>query len=119
VNAGYEASLELRKSLGDTWSVVSFLDVGQVLPDVTELDAPVLTPGIGVRFASPLGPLRLDIGYNPTDAARLPVVAELPNDDLVELNEFVEFDPFGFDDPGKLTEFVRRLKLQLSVGEAF
>lgn len=118
-NAGYEASLELRKSLGDTWSVVSFLDVGQVLPDVTELDAPVLTPGIGVRFASPLGPLRLDIGYNPTDAARLPVVAELPNDDLVELNEFVEFDPFGFDDPGKLTEFVRRLKLQLSVGEAF
>jgi outer membrane protein assembly factor BamA len=50
------------------WTV--FVDAGRVQPEVTtaELDrqfqAYRVTPGIGVRVETPIGPLRMDVGYN-------------------------------------------------------
>ena len=122
-DAAFEANFELRMSLNDRWSVVGFLDIGQVWLDIGQIEAPVAAPGAGVRYASPVGPLRLDVGYDPTSTDRLPVVAEFTEGDrqgeLVELDERVRFDVRGYDDPSGLTEFYRRLQLHISIGQAF
>jgi len=63
-------NLELRSRVGwptDLLRWVLFLDAGRVWNNsgnyaVTGLRA---TPGIGVRLVTPLGPFRVDIGYNP------------------------------------------------------
>ncbi|MFQ5747294.1 MAG: outer membrane protein assembly factor [Gemmatimonadota bacterium] len=118
-DAAAEGSVELRFRLGRRWSAVGFVDVGQVWKDITKLSAPVATPGFGIRYQSPVGPLRLDVGYNPTRPSRLPVVAVQPDGRIEELATRVRFDPFTFDRPNPLQEFFRRLQLQLSIGEAF
>ena len=118
-NAAFEANLELRLDVGGPWTVVGFLDVGQVWVDIGDLQAPVASPGAGVRFESPVGPLRLDVGYDPTSPDRLPAVAELPNQEIVELRRAVPYDPFTYDGQTGFTEFWRRLHLNISIGEAF
>jgi len=118
-NAVIEASLELRNELGDRWSVVAFVDAGQVWTGLGDRSDLILTPGIGFRFRSPIGPLRVDFGYDPSSASDRPVVALREGGDIQELNRTVRFDPFGFDDPGAATEFLRRVQLQFSIGEAF
>jgi outer membrane protein assembly factor BamA len=63
-------NLELRSRVGwptDLLRWVIFLDAGRVWNNsgnyaVTGLRA---TPGIGVRLVTPLGPFRVDVGYNP------------------------------------------------------
>lgn len=118
-NAVIEGSLELRTALGNRWGAVAFVDAGQVWTSLDDRSPIVLTPGVGVRFVSPIGPLRLDLGYDPSSPARKPVVALLEGGDIQELEQTVRFDPYGYDDPGTVTEFLRRLQLQFSIGEAF
>ena len=118
-NAGLEISVELRRSLGATWGVVGFVDAGQVWNEVADLDLPVVTPGLGVRYSSPVGPLRLDVAYNPIGSERLPVIAQLPSGTIIPLDEEVLFQPFTFDEPGFLLETWRRLQLHISIGQAF
>lgn len=63
-------NLELRSRVGwpnDLFRWVMFLDAGRVWNNsgnyaVTGLRA---TPGVGVRVITPLGPFRVDVGYNP------------------------------------------------------
>lgn len=66
-----EGNAELRFPLwGERVSGVAFIDVGQVWnhtvssPDLGEL---AWTPGVGVRYFSPIGPIRVDLGYNTLD----------------------------------------------------
>lgn len=118
-NAVIEASLELRNELGGRWSLVAFVDAGQVWTGLGDRAALILTPGIGFRFRSPIGPLRVDFGYDPSSASQRPVVALREGGDIQELNRTVLFDPYGHDDPGAATEFLRRVQLQFSIGEAF
>lgn len=119
-DASAELTVELRKGLGGPWGVAGFVDMGQVWRDLSELEAPVATPGFGIRYSSPVGPIRLDIAYNPEGAELLPVVAQVGEEgEIRELDTEVLFDPFTFDDPGLFKEVLRRLQLQLSVGEAF
>lgn len=118
-DAAFELNLELRARTGGPWTLVGFLDAGQVWEDYSRLEAPVATPGVGVRYDSPVGPLRLDVGYDPSSPRRLPVVAEVSDGELVELDENVRFMPYTWDDPGRIKEFWRRLQLHISIGEAF
>jgi len=118
-NAVLEGSLEIRTKVAERWTVVSFVDVGQVWQSLGDRNGFIVTPGFGVRFRSPIGPLRLDLGYDPTGPSNRPVVAVLEGGDIQELNRTVRFDPFTFDDPGLLTEVGRRLQVQISIGEAF
>jgi outer membrane protein assembly factor BamA len=118
-NASFDLSVELRKRLGSAWGVVAFVDIGQVWPSLKDLEAPVLTPGFGARWFGPLGPFRIDIGYNPTRATLLPVVVATETGKLVELERPVLYDPFTFDDPSPLKQFFRRLRFHFSIGEAF
>jgi translocation and assembly module TamA len=55
------ASLEARVRLTDTIGVVPFIDVGTVGPDEFPDFSDIRTgAGIGIRYATPFGPLRLD-----------------------------------------------------------
>lgn len=73
-NAMWLANLELRTRRGwpnDLLRWVAFVDVGRVwntrdLFNVTNAGARA-TPGVGVRLITPLGPFRMDIGYNPNN----------------------------------------------------
>ena len=118
-NAVLEGSLELRTEIADRWTMVGFVDVGQVWLSLGNRQDVVATPGVGVRFRSPIGPLRLDLGYDPSGPSDLPVVAVLEGGDIQELNRTVRFDPFTYDDPSLLLEFARQLQVQISIGEAF
>lgn len=61
------SNLEYRIPLADdkSVSIVGFADVGGVFIDSFTFDLPNLVSGIGagVRFVTPLGPIRLDYGY--------------------------------------------------------
>ncbi len=118
-NAAFEVALELRQRLSARWGFVLFVDGGNVWEDLSTLRAPIWTPGAGIRFVSPIGPLRLDVGYDPTGPTELPVVVSLENGRLLELRDPVVFDPFGYDSPSLLREVLRRLQIHFSIGEAF
>ena len=118
-NSVFEASVEARFRAGDRWTVAGFLDFGQVWETVDDRVALVATPGAGVRFRSPVGPLRLDVGYNPTGAKLKPAVVVLDDGSIVEIQNPVSYNPFTWDDPSTVTEIWRRLRIQFSIGEAF
>ena len=119
-NVLVEGSMEIRYPLSDRLTVVGFLDAGQVWQGVESDVRLVATPGVGIRFNSPVGPLRMDLGYNTTGTKLKPVVAvRAETGEIVELEDPVEYDPFSYDEPSILTEVWRRIQLQFSIGEAF
>ncbi len=118
-NSVFEGSVEARFQAGRRWSIAAFIDFGQVWETVDDRSALVATPGAGVRFRSPVGPLRLDVGYNPTGTKLKDVVVLLDDGSIQEVPFQVPYDPFTYDNPSALTEFWRRLRLQFSIGEAF
>jgi outer membrane protein assembly complex protein YaeT len=118
-NSVFEGSVEARFRAGERWTVAAFLDFGQVWETIDDRSALVATPGAGVRFRSPVGPLRLDVGYNPTGTELKQVVVVLDDGSIVEVPDPVPYDPFTYDDPSALTELWRRLRIQFSIGEAF
>ena len=116
-----EGSTELRFPLWKQLFGAGFIDAGYVSqktnPELPKSRASV-TPGFGVRYRSPVGPIRVDIGINPGLAESLPVLTETTVDGekrLVRLNELREFKPVGKGGWGILD----RLVLHLSIGEAY
>ena len=60
-----EGSIELRRSLWRELAGAIFLDFGQLSLDTYDIPVDDLqfAPGFGVSYATPIGPLRLDIGF--------------------------------------------------------
>jgi outer membrane protein insertion porin family len=58
--------------------VVGFVDAGNVFPRVSGLDVTDLRPaaGFGVRYRSPVGPIRVDLGFNLDRRELVPGVRE-------------------------------------------
>jgi outer membrane protein assembly factor BamA len=131
--AALEGGLELRFPLaGDKWSGAAFVDFGQVwkadpLAERKEdreirLRDLVFTPGIGVRYFSPIGPIRVDVGYNGLGGESLQVITN-------------EIEPkaggSGYTNTGRFRllndrvlweprrTFFDRLQLHFSIGQAF
>jgi outer membrane protein insertion porin family/translocation and assembly module TamA len=124
-----EGSVEVRFPLaGPYWEFATFLDFGQVWDEETtpDLDGLELTPGFGVRYFSPIGPIRVDLGYRFAGGEDLPVVTQeilidppdsdkpfVFSDNLVQLATPVlwgeELEKWTF----------RRFQLHLSIGQAF
>ena len=57
---------ELRVSVVGPLQATGFLDAGNVFPSASDLDFTDLRPaaGFGVLFRSPVGPIRVDLGFN-------------------------------------------------------
>ncbi|MBI4540247.1 MAG: BamA/TamA family outer membrane protein [Gemmatimonadetes bacterium] len=76
-SAVVEGSVELRLPVyGSVLRAAAFLDFGQVWRDVDEvrLGELELAPGLGLRYFTPVGPIRVDVGYRSTGVQSLPVV---------------------------------------------
>ncbi|MEM7415211.1 MAG: BamA/TamA family outer membrane protein [Gemmatimonadota bacterium] len=73
-----EANLELRVPLNRILEVVFFGDAGQAwgANESIELASMQVTPGLGFRVASPVGPIRFDLAYSFRGDEALPVVTE-------------------------------------------
>ncbi len=72
-------NIELRLRLhGPALQGVLFVDAGQVWTDYrsARLGDVTFTPGLGVRYFSPIGPIRVDVGYRTQGADFLQVVTE-------------------------------------------
>lgn len=136
-----EGSLEVRFPLrGRVWEGATFLDFGQVWGERRKVDLSTLelTPGLGLRYFSPIGPIRVDLAYRFAGAERLRVVAPQIRHFDSEMGD-QERDKLGPDEgkipyvlsgdldvlPARLFEeglsawSLRRFQIHLSIGQAF
>ena len=115
-NAVLEANVEVRFPIWRMIGGVAFLD-GALVGSENSLDlgraAGALTPGLGIRYRSPVGPIRVDVGYRPTSTETLKVVTAT---DAEGDRAIVQLDTPRRYARNKFTE---RLTLHLSIGEAF
>lgn len=109
------ASAELRMPspvLSDLLRIGAFVDAGQVWARGAMVEsAPIrVTPGVGFRFLTPVGPIRVDVGYNPypREAGPLYLVDEEEN--------LVLYDPSYVGEP---RGFWERFQVHFAVGQAF
>ena len=120
-NTVAEASVELRFPLWKQLSGAAFIDAGVVTQNIDRSlpgSRAAITPGFGVRYRSPVGPIRVDIGINPGRSERLPVISEEIVDGerrLVRLNTRREYSISR----GGFMGILDRMVLHLSIGEAF
>jgi outer membrane protein insertion porin family len=83
------ANLELRfpaPFLSDRFRLAAFVDAGALWSRSGSAGIRV-TPGAGIRVASPLGPIRFDVGYNPYQLERGAVYTSTENGDLVQIRD--------------------------------
>lgn len=123
-----EANLEARYWLTDTFQAVAFADLGVIGRTVfgggddgfVDDDwGMALTPGVGIRILTGLGPIRIDLGYDPSGSDRWPLLTRDPETgDILFLGDVV-YDPWGWDDPGIWRRVWRRLELHVAIGQAF
>jgi outer membrane protein assembly complex protein YaeT len=107
-------NLELRVPMpgfGSRVQFAAFVDAGQVFARSDDVPDPGIwvTPGIGLRFETGVGPIRLDVGYNGYGARAGPLYRE-------EGSQLVLVQPSYKPVAGG---FLNRLRLHFSVGQAF
>jgi outer membrane protein assembly factor BamA len=73
-----EGNVEMRIGFGSSpLSVATFLDFGRVWgesdPRLT-LEGMAFTPGVGARYATPIGPIRIDLAYRGQTTRQLPLI---------------------------------------------
>src|SRR6476661_2803719 len=120
-----EGNVELRVPLRKQLGAVAFLDGAYVGVGGIESPAPgkgAVTPGLGLRYRSPLGVLRLDVGLRPVGHEMLPVVAAVPDGAggmrIVRLATEKSYSPVD-PSPGTLRNIGRRLVVHFAMGQAF
>lgn len=94
-----------------------FVDAGQVWErgeEIVSLKGMRVTPGAGVRFGTPLGPVRIDAAYNGYAAARGPLLYQ-ENETAATVTQIRSSYP-----PVRANKtFWQKLVLQFAVGQAF
>jgi len=101
--------------LSQTLRLAVFVDGGQVwAPADTLLPRPGLrfTPGAGVRAATPVGPIRFDVAFNPYPREHGPLFVIDP---AGHISGFPVKRDFAPDAPS----FFKRLVLNISIGQTF
>jgi outer membrane protein insertion porin family len=99
----------------DRMRVAVFVDAGQVWERGDELRTVRgvrVTPGAGLRFATPLGPVRIDAAYNGYAAEPGPLYFQDKNGNLTLV-------PNVTYQPAPATSFWQRVVVQFAVGQAF
>ncbi len=136
--ASFVANAEVRfPILGDRLRGAAFVDFGQVWQAraLINLRSVAWTPGFGVRYFSPIGPVRLDVGFYPGQGETLTVVTTqlCPKspDPCSALDPNAQYDAADLRDTGKLQAlaipvlwkprrtFLDRLQLHFAIGQAF
>ncbi|GAC1696461.1 MAG: hypothetical protein NVS9B3_14450 [Gemmatimonadaceae bacterium] len=120
-----EGSAELRFPLFKQLGGAVFVDgaaVGESPLTAISRGSTAITPGFGVRYYSPVGPIRIDVGVNPTRAEDLSVVTQATRPGerdprIVQLTDSWRYDPAGRNTGIRGT--LDRLTLHLSIGQAF
>lgn len=111
------ANAEFRFPLpgfGGRLSGAMFVDAGRLIErddQLLDLDRFRVTPGIGIRLMSPLGPIRLDIAYDASNPLQGPLYLEDEGNRVLTLLD----SRFAPKRPG----FLGRLQVHFSVGQAF
>lgn len=89
-----------------------FVDAGRLVDGSSDqVNAPGLrvTPGVGVRLASPLGPIRFDIAFNPYPPDESVQDYRQEGSQLVPIDDSLKPEP----------DFLSRWRIHLSVGQPF
>ncbi len=116
-NVVVEGSAELRFPIWKDLSGAAFVDAGYVSQRINSAlpkSKAAVTPGVGIRYLTRVGPVRVDLALSPTGGEFLPVVTEqLVNGEvrLVNLKENRRYAP--------AKGLLNRMQLHLSIGEAF
>ena len=76
-----------------------------------------VTPGVGLRVGTPLGPLRLDVAYNDYPRQPGPLYSVVRN--AAGAPTGLNLEQSDYQGPPRGAGFFRRLQFQFSVGEAF
>ncbi|MEZ4225437.1 MAG: POTRA domain-containing protein [Polyangiaceae bacterium] len=99
----WEASMEVRFPITGPLEAATFVDASDVTRNVADLrfTVPHLSAGPGLRYMTPVGPFRLDVGY------RIPGLQQIGETDL-QVDE---------GDPG--TVFGLPIAIHIALGEAF
>ena len=125
-NSLLEGSVEYRFPLGGSLTGAVFVDAGLVYGRRVNFppgDRSAVTPGVGFRYQSPIGPVRIDIGLRPSLVEDLPVVTQTIGPDgelvLVQLERTKRYDPLEGSAGGYFGGFFRRLQIHLALGEAW
>jgi outer membrane protein insertion porin family/translocation and assembly module TamA len=138
-----EGNIELRFPVfRERLRGAAFLDFGQVWVDQDAIDFGTLawTPGLGVRYFSPIGPIRIDVGYNPVGAERVNVLTtevefcpEPPEGEDPQCEDILPGEVYDYRrlrnkrtlrplDPvswNPRDSFLDRLQFHFSIGQAF
>jgi outer membrane protein insertion porin family len=121
-----EANAEVRIPLMKQLSGVAFVDgayVGTSGLSTVAKGKGAVTPGIGFRYRSPLGVLRLDFGLRPVGHESLPVVVAVPdaagNEQVVRLTREKSYSPVEDPSPGTWHAIARRIVVHFAMGQAF
>jgi outer membrane protein insertion porin family len=79
-----------------------------------------ITPGFGIRYYSPVGPIRVDLGINPSQSEDLAVVTQLAGSKgtLVTLDIPRRYSPTAGAGTA-IGKVLNRLTLHLSIGQAY
>jgi len=114
-----EGSAEARFPVWQDLAGAVFVDAGMVSqrtnPALPRRKA-AITPGFGVRYRSPVGPIRADIGFNPGRTEFLPVVTENIVNGVKTLVTLQQRRTYS---PARGGSVLNRMVLHLSIGEAF
>lgn len=78
----------------------------------------MLSPGVGLRLLTPVGPFRLDFAYDPTRTPTYPLLLQRSDGTFLDMGEVV-YDPYGGKGGGGLAKLRRRIQLQFSLGQPF
>jgi outer membrane protein insertion porin family/translocation and assembly module TamA len=99
----WEASVEVRFPIAGPLRASLFVDASDVVRKVGEIrfNVPHISPGIGLRYATPVGPVRVDVGY------RVPYLQKVGVKDLPA------------DEGSQSTVFTAPIGVSFALGEAF
>lgn len=132
-----EGGVELRIPVMRTLVAAVFVD-GAILGNGTATaitkSTGAVTPGFGIRYQSPVGPIRVDLGIRPTLQRALPVITEVRDSTtgrfrLVDLTGGAgcrsatsvgcRVYPSPLEKQSVINRLTSRLTLHLSIGEAY
>jgi len=100
----WEISLEARFPIAGPLRGVIFVDASDVNENVATFTykRPHISPGFGLRYATPIGPIRLDVGY------RVPYLQELGRKEVDPTREKIPEETLGLP-----------MAIQFGLGEAY